>query len=73
MDVRFKARFKTNGTLKADFGNVTEIHTDDYNGLTNKPKINNRTVEGDKLGSDYNLQDKMDALSVQEIEKILSL
>lgn len=45
--------------------------TADYNRLINKPSINTYTVEGDKLGIDYNLQDKMDVLTAQEIEKIL--
>ena len=42
-----------------------------YNVIKDKPSINTYTVEGDKLGIDYNLQDKMDVLTVQEIEKIL--
>lgn len=45
----------------------------DYNRLTGKPKINGITVQGEKLGVDYRLQDKMDVLSIQEIEKILYL
>ena len=71
MDVRFKAKFRTSGNLQADFGSVTQIHTDDYNDLFNKPTINAVTVEGDKTGPDYRLQNKMDILSRQEIEKIL--
>ena len=43
----------------------------DYNDLTGKPTINTITVEGDKLGADYRLQDKMHTLTQQEIEKIL--
>lgn len=42
-----------------------------YDVLKDKPSINTYTVEGDKLGIDYNLQDKMDVLTPQEIEKIL--
>ena len=71
MDVRFKAKFRTNGNLKADFGNVYEVHTDDYNDLINKPTINAVTVEGHKTGPDYRLQNKMEELTVQEIERIL--
>lgn len=44
-----------------------------YNQLKDKPTINAVTVEGDKLGIDYKLQDKMNELTVQEIEKILYL
>lgn len=42
-----------------------------YNDITDKPSINNTVVQGDKFGIDYNLQDKMDVLTPQEIEKIL--
>ena len=42
-----------------------------YNDLTDKPEINARVIEGSKVGADYNLQDKMQELSVQEIERIL--
>ena len=44
-----------------------------YNLLDGKPSINAVTVEGDKLGADYNLQDKMQELSQTDIEKILYL
>ena len=44
-----------------------------YIDLTDKPSINSFVIEGDKVGADYRLQDKMDALSVQEIERILYL
>ena len=39
--------------------------------VINKPSINTETVEGHKLGEDYNLQDKMNALTVQEVQSIL--
>lgn len=42
----------------------------DYNMLTGKPKINGVTVQGEKLGPDYRLQNKMDTLTIQEVEKI---
>lgn len=58
-----------NGALSTAPGQGTK----DYNRLINKPTINSITVEGDKFGSDYNLQNKMETLSIQEIEKILYL
>ena len=70
-EVRIQANFRESGNLKANFGDVTMIHTDNYEDLYNKPKINAVTVEGDKTGPDYRLQNKMDILSRQEIEKIL--
>ena len=44
-----------------------------YEALRDKPEINAVEVIGQKLGIDYNLQDKMDVLTTQEIEKILYL
>ena len=81
METRFKAHFRTTENFKAQFendesftakfGNAYEIHTDDYNDLINKPTINAVTVEGNKTGPDYRLQNKMEILSQQEIERIL--
>lgn len=42
----------------------------DYNLLTGKPKINGVTIQGEKHGPDYRLQNKMDTLTIQEVEKI---
>lgn len=45
--------------------------TKDYNRLSNRPTINAVVVEGEKVGADYRLQDKMHELTIQEIELIL--
>lgn len=45
----------------------------DFNTLENLPTINNVTVQGDKISSDYNLQSKMQEASIAEIESILYL
>lgn len=45
----------------------------DYEPLENKPLINDVVVQGSKIGEDYHLQDKMHALTTQEIERILYL
>ena len=44
----FKAKFRTEGNLSADFGNVIQVHTDDYNDLLNKPSINEVELIGNK-------------------------
>ena len=44
----FKAKFRTEGNLSADFGNVIQVHTDDYNDLLNKPSINEVELVGNK-------------------------
>ena len=59
--------------LTADFGNTQTIETGNYDKLTNKPKINTVTVQGDKMSIDYGLQDHMDSATVAEIESILYL
>lgn len=45
--------------------------TKDYNKLTNKPTINGLTVEGDKTGPDYLLQNLMAEITDQEIDNIV--
>lgn len=59
--------------FRTSFGDTNIVHTDNYEDLYNKPIINDVTVQGDKIGEDYNLQDKMHALTTQEIERILYL
>lgn len=62
------------GTLKGGLSLPNARVVDmDYNNAINKPLINNETVEGDKIGVDYHLQDKMEEATVQEIEAILYL
>lgn len=57
-----------------DFGTFYNVGgATSYNQLADKPSINGHTVVGDKSGEDYKLQDKMQFLTVQEIEKILYL
>ena len=62
----FKAKFRTEGNLSADFGNVIQVHTDDYNDLLNKPSINEVELVGNKTFED--LGDHM--LTNIEIKKI---
>ena len=79
-EVRIKANFRENGNmtanfadderLKSSFENAYEIHTDNYEDLYNKPSINRVTVQGDKLGADYRLQDKMDIITEQMIDNL---
>ena len=83
MDVKLNAKLTESPTLSANlrntanlgakFGNTQIVSTDDYEKLYNKPVINDVTVQGNKVGEDYHLQDKMHALTTQEIEKILYL
>ena len=63
--------FQDDGPFKTDFGPVTKVNTSNYEELFNKPKINDRTIIGEKLGADYGLQDKMDVASQAEVEAIL--
>lgn len=47
--------------------------TTNYNVLSNKPQINGVTLIDNKLSEELGLQDTMNALSIQEIERILYL
>ena len=58
------------GTLSVPQARVV---AESYDNLQNKPSLNNITIEGSKVSADYKLQHEMDALSVQEIERILYL
>ena len=60
-----------NDNINLDFGG--QYCNINYNVLTNKPKINDVTLINNKTSEELGLQDKMEALSVQEIEKILYL
>lgn len=66
-----QASFAEDAPMQMGFGQTQFVHTDDYNDLINKPKINNVVVEGEKLGADYDLQDKMSAVTAQEIDEII--
>ena len=59
--------------IDADLGQVTKVSTSNYEDLYNKPILNGRTIIGDKIGADYNLQDKMEEATTAEIERILYL
>ena len=45
--------------------------TDDYEALNNQPQINNITLLGNKTSKDLKVQDEMDAITEQEIDKII--
>ena len=51
-------------TLKMD--SVSVIGTDDYNGLTNIPKINNVEVKGIKTLADYDIESASEAKKEHE-------
>lgn len=61
----------TKDTLDLEFDSSSG--TNNYNSLSNKPQINGVTLVGNKTSKDIKVQDEMDVLSVQEIEKILYL
>ena len=42
-----------------------------YNKLNNKPSINGFTVIGDKISSDYKLQDEMEEITIQDIDNMI--
>lgn len=46
--------------------------TNNYNNLTNKPKINDVELKDNKSAKDLGLQEEMDSLTNLEIEEILN-
>lgn len=63
----------TNKNVKGSLSLPERVSTGDYNELVNKPQINSVELIGNKTGPELRLQNKMDTLSVQDIEKILYL
>ena len=63
--------FTDDGPFNASFEPIEKINTGNYEELFKKPIINGYTIIGDKVSSDYGLQDKMDVASQAEIEAIL--
>ena len=47
--------------------------SDDYNPLSNKPKINNVELIGNKTGSDLGLLSEDDALTNEQLNNLISL
>ena len=61
--------------IDIDFGEgkyVINFISGSYNDLSDKPKINDVTLENNKTSEELNLQDKMNALTNLEIEKLLN-
>ena len=72
-DTQFNATFSSDNSMDAGFGSIQFIEIGHYESLPDKPKINSITVEGDKTGLEYMLQDKLEFASVHDIERILYL
>lgn len=72
-NTQLTAGFTKEKQLAAEFGSIQKVSTSNYEELYNLPYINSRQIVGNKTGADYNLQDKMDAATVAEIERILYL
>ena len=67
---RFSASFGSNNNqFGADFGEVQQVSTDDYEDLFNKPQINGVELIGNKSFRQLGL----DTATVAEVERILYL
>lgn len=51
--------------------NFTNKAIGSYPPLTLKPSINGYTIIGDKTGDDYDLQNKMNEITEQEIDNVI--
>lgn len=67
----FKATFTSSNDMTATFGNVQLVHTDNYDDLYNKPRINGHELIGDKSGPELELQNHMDEITAQDIDNII--
>ena len=72
-DDTLDGQLQTTGSLTGQLSTPSVITTNDYDRLINRPHINSILLEGDKTGAQLKLQDKMDVLTPQEIERILYL
>ena len=58
-----------NNNINLDFGG--QYCNTNYNILTNKPKINDVTLINNKTSKELGLQDKMDEITMQDIDNII--
>ena len=58
-----------NNNINLDFGG--QYCNTNYNVLTNKPKINDVTLINNKTSEELGLQDKMDEITMQDIDNII--
>ena len=68
-DQALTASFQDDGQMAASFGETQKVSTGNYDDLTNKPSIENVTLQGNKTID----QIGVGTMTVQEIEKILYL
>lgn len=64
-------------TFENNYNEITTFEentngTNNYEFLSNQPKINNVTLIGNKTSSQLQLQDKMESLSNMDIEELLN-
>ena len=71
VEIPIKVSFKDDGPFNASFDKVSKISTSNYEDLFNKPILNGNTIIGEKVSTDYGLQDHMNEATVAEIEAIL--
>lgn len=60
-----------NNNLNGTLTNTAGQGTRNYNRLTNKPTLNSVVIEGDKISSDYKLQEEMEIVTDQNIDDII--
>lgn len=66
-----KAVFTDDDRLKASFGASQCIVTGDYEVLANKPQINGVTLIGNKTSREIHVQDPIEDITSQDIDRII--
>ena len=69
-DTQFDATFSSDNSMAAGFGSTQFIEIGHYESLPDKPIINGHTIIGDKVSVDYDLQDRMDVITPQDIDNL---
>ncbi len=71
IEIPIKVNLKQEKPLKVNFGTVQQIHSDNYEDLYNKPKINDIILIGNKTSAQLRLQHEMQTVTEGEIDDII--
>ena len=71
IEIPIKVCLKQETPLRVNFGQVQQIHSDNYEDLYNKPQINDITLIGNKTSTQLKLQHEMQELSDSDIDDVI--
>ena len=71
IEIPIKVSLRQEAPLRVNFGQVQQIHSDNYEDLYNKPQINDITLIGNKTSTQLKLQHEMQELSGSDIDDVI--